>query len=100
MFFLNATLRILNQFDIPEGSVVETKPDNPDKVTTMEATSWTSMADLANLRYYYHTMNSRTIRMIELGELRKRLPDAPRPVTIEMPAKELILDETDKFLEK
>jgi choloylglycine hydrolase len=116
MFLLNATLanntiqsteeailrafRILNQFDIPEGSVVETKPDNPDKVTTMEATCWTSMADLVNLRYYYHTMNSRTIRMIELGELLKRLPDAHNPITIEMPANELILNVTDKFQEK
>lgn len=113
MFFLNSTLtnnkiaspeeavlrsfRVLNQFDIPEGSVVETKPDNPDKVTTMEATSWTSMADLTNLRYYYHTMNSRSIRMIDLGDLMKRIPVSSKPVTIDVPASETIIDVTDQF---
>lgn len=116
MFFLNATLanntirspeeavfrafRILNQFDIPEGSVVETKPNNPNKVTTMEVTSWTSMADLTNLRYYYHTMNSRTIRMIDLSKLMQQLPDTAKPLTIDLPADELILNVTDQFKSK
>lgn len=112
MFLLNATLggdtlhsnedailggfRILNQFDIPEGSVVEPK-ENSSKPPTMEVTSWTSMADLTNLRYYYHTMRSREVRMIDLKALRKRLPEATKPVTIELPSHEDILDETDKF---
>lgn len=115
MFLLDATLannsirtneeailrgfRLLNQFDIPEGSVVEPKA-NPDRPPTMEATSWTSMADLTNLRYYYHTMNSRTIRVIDLEELRKRLPDVAKPVTIDVPSHEKIVNVTDKFGEK
>ncbi len=102
--------RVLNQFDIPEGSVVEISTpsasgaeadsaDKKDKVKVVkEATSWTSMADLVNLRYYYHTMFSRTIRMIDLPALMKRsagLP--PEPATIELPGNELILNVTHKF---
>ena len=112
MFLLNATLanhkemntpdesiarsfKILNQFDIPEGSVVETKKRNPNDVTTMEATSWTSMADLKNLRYYYHTMINRTVRMVDLSKLRQM--NAVGPVLIELPQNELVIDETPKF---
>lgn len=110
MFFLNATVtnnkistpgeaitrafRVLNQFDIPEGSVVEINPDNPSKIT-MEATSWTSMADLKNLRYYYHTMLNRTVRMIDLGVLKNM--KATRPVLIELPQNEMVIDETEMF---
>ncbi len=111
MYFLNATVtnntirtsdeaiarsfKILNQFDIPEGSVVETSPTDPAVITTKEATSWTSMADLSNLRYYYHTMLNRTVRMVDLNELLK-IP-ATRPVMIELPQNELIVDETGSF---
>jgi choloylglycine hydrolase len=113
MYLLNATVtnnkiktneeailrafRILNQFDIPEGSVVETKPHDQDKVTTMEATSWTSMADLSKRRYYYNTLNSRSIRMIDLGELIKKIPESTKPVTIDVPASETIINVTDQF---
>ena len=138
MYLLNATVtnnkisspgeaiarsfKILNQFDIPEGSVVELKEkhkkhllmeatsnqlDIPEesaaelkkrqkKAPTMEATSWTSMADLKGLRYYYHTMLNRTVRMIDLGELIKR-KDLTAPVTIELPQYELVIDETPQF---
>jgi len=125
-FLLNATLanntirtpeeavlrafRVLNQFDIPEGSVVEIstptatsiEKSTPTEKITMEATSWTSMADLRNLRYYYHTMYSRTIRMISLEDIDKHTPmvEHPQPRTIELPSNELILDATDKFLLK
>lgn len=112
MYFLNATVtnnkigsadeaiarsfRILNQFDIPEGSVVETSPTDPSVITTKEATSWTSMADLDNLRYYYHTMLNRTVRMVELRELLK-MP-VSRPVVIDLPQNELIINETGSFM--
>jgi choloylglycine hydrolase len=111
MFFLNATLennkiqtpdeavfrafRILNQFDIPEGSVVEPSSD-PIKPAIMEATSWTSMSDLRRLRYYYHTMQSRTIRMIDLGELCKN-HGLKVPSTIELPDNEQVVDVTGQF---
>ena len=114
VYFLSATLanidiaspeeavlrafRILNQFDIPEGSVVELNP-NPAKKPVMEATSWTSMADLKNLRYYYHTMTSRTIRVIDLKELMSRIPGGAgaRPSTIDTPDSEMIVDVSDQF---
>lgn len=116
MFLLNSTLtynkvhtpeeailrsfRILNQFDIPEGSVVETKENHPKKITTMEATSWTSMADLTHLLYYYNTMNSRVIRMINLRELMKQHPAAPGPLMIDVPKNETIINVTDNFKDK
>lgn len=109
MYFLDATLKnnnittpdeaigrafkILNQFDIPEGSVVEPKKD-PSKKPTMEATSWTSMADLKNRVYYYHTMFNRTIRRIDLDALKFN----KKTKAIELPEHELIIDETGKLM--
>ena len=90
--------RVLNQFDIPEGSVVEVHSENPPKAT-LEMTSWTSMSDLKNRQYYYHTMNTRVIRTVSIAELVSRMPDG-EPVAIELPANELILDVTDKFKAK
>lgn len=89
---INRAFKILNQFDIPEGSVVE-----PKKVgkTVMEATSWTSMADLKNLRYYYHTMLSRAVRMVDLNELMKM--NAVRPMLLDLPQSEQVIDESKKF---
>jgi len=54
------------------------------------------MADLNNLRYYYHTMQNRTVRMVELRELLK-MP-VTRPVVIDLPKSELIVDETGSFM--
>jgi choloylglycine hydrolase len=90
--------RILNQFDIPEGAVVEPKAD-PNKVPTVEATSWTSMGDLYRLRYYYHTMYSRMIQMVDLGELIKLHPadKTPKPLTLELPKIETITNVTPQF---
>lgn len=89
---INRAFKILNQFDIPEGSVVEPKKDGK---TVMEATSWTSMADLANLRYYYHTMLSRAVRMVDLNELMKM--NAGRPMLLDLPLGENVSDESGNF---
>jgi choloylglycine hydrolase len=53
---------ILNNFDIPKGSVraVEGKKMVP------ETTQWTSAKDLANKRYYFHTYDDRSLRMVDL----------------------------------
>jgi len=52
---------ILNQFDIPQGTVCNDKG-------ICEKTQWTSAADLANKRYYFHTVNNRSIRMVDLNK--------------------------------
>jgi len=54
---------ILNNFDIPLGSVRETA----DGHTDAEYTTWTSAADLKNLRWYFRTFEDQTIRVVDLG---------------------------------
>ena len=76
---------ILNQFDIPKGAVRGTEQGRQ----TDECTLWTSCADLANLRYYFHTYANRQIRMIDLGEVDL---DAKDVKTISMAAAEQIED--------
>ena len=56
---------ILNQFDIPLGAV----KGEQDGVTTYDTTQWTCASDLTNSRYFYHTYNDRSVRMIDLKEL-------------------------------
>ena len=53
---------ILNQFDIPKGSVrgIEHGQEHD------EYTLWTSAADIASARYYFHTYANRQIRVVDL----------------------------------
>ena len=55
---------ILNQFDIPKGSVVNAAVGAP----VDEITEWTSVADLKNLRWYYRTRTDQTIHMVDLRQ--------------------------------
>ena len=55
---------ILNQFDIPKGSVQSSAVGG----TVDEITEWTSVADLKNLRWYFRTFGDQSIRMIDLKE--------------------------------
>ena len=55
----------MNQFDIPKGSV----RDNDTGKIVSDSTQWTSAADLKNRRYFFHTYNDRSVRMIDLNEL-------------------------------
>jgi len=55
---------ILNQFDIPKGSVVNAAIGDP----VDEITEWTSVADLKNLRWYYRTRTDQTIHMVDLKQ--------------------------------
>lgn len=57
--------RILNQFDIPPGAVRATE----NGTTIVEVTQWTSAADLTNPAYYFHTIEDRRIRKIDLKAL-------------------------------
>jgi choloylglycine hydrolase len=73
-----AAFHILNQFDIPKGSVV-----NSAGGTAMdETTEWTSVADLKNLRWYFRTFEDQSIHVVDL----KQAVDAAKGeiATIEM----------------
>lgn len=59
-----AAFHILNQFDIPKGSVMNSAVGEP----TAEITEWTSVADLKNLRWYFRTHEDQSIRMVDLKE--------------------------------
>ncbi len=63
---------ILNQFDIPLGAV----KGEEGGVTTYDTTQWTSASDLTNARYFYHTYNDRSVRMVDLKELDLNAADA------------------------
>ena len=75
---------ILNNFDIPFGSVRET--DNGRMHA--EATTWTSASDLKNLRWYFKTYGDQSIRSVDLakalaaaqGRIRFIKMEAPEPV--------------------
>jgi choloylglycine hydrolase len=55
---------ILNQFDIPKGSVQNSAIGG----TVDEITEWTSVADLKNLRWYFRTFGNQSIRMVDLKQ--------------------------------
>lgn len=59
-----AAFHILNQFDIPKGSVINAAVGEP----TPEITEWTSVADLKNLRWYFRTVADQSIRVVDLKE--------------------------------
>jgi choloylglycine hydrolase len=54
-----SAFHILNQFDIPEGSVQNSVINGPVE----EITEWTSVADLKNLRWYFRTFGDQSIHM-------------------------------------
>lgn len=58
-----AAFHVLNQFDIPKGSVV-----NAAIGGKMNETEWTSVSDLENLRWYFRTFGDQSIRMVDLKE--------------------------------
>ncbi len=82
--------RILNQFDIPEGSIVATSPTGRGQI--QDSTAWTSLSDLKRKRYYFHSQTNRTVRMIELDKLPKEGLSSQ-----ELPAHDLIIDVSKKF---
>ena len=62
---IGIAFHILNQFDIPKGSVRE----NHSGQVISESTQWTSASDLKSRRYYFHTYHDRSVKMIDLNEL-------------------------------
>ncbi len=73
-----SAFHILNQFDIPKGSLVNSASGE----TLDEITEWTSVADLKNLRWYFRTFDDQSIHMVDL----KQAVDAAKGdiATIEM----------------
>ncbi len=59
-----SAFHILNQFDIPKGSVM----GSVVSPTSAEITEWTSVADLKNLRWYFRTFEDQSIHMVDLKE--------------------------------
>jgi choloylglycine hydrolase len=59
-----SVFHILNQFDIPEGSVMNAAVGQP----VAEITEWTSVADLKNLRWYFRTHEDQSIHMVDLKQ--------------------------------
>lgn len=62
---IQRAFHILNQFDIPKGAIREKEKGKE----LYEQTQWTSAADLANLKYYFHTLEDRQIRSVSLKDL-------------------------------
>ena len=58
--------RILDGFNIPVGMTAKSGETAQD---IESATQITTVADLKNRRYYFHTMNNREIRMIDLSKI-------------------------------
>lgn len=50
---------ILDAFDIPSGTIMD--------IDAAEYTQWTVASDLKNRKFYFHTVNDRTIRMVDLA---------------------------------
>jgi choloylglycine hydrolase len=59
-----SAFHILNQFDIPKGSVVNSSVGKP----AYETTEWTSVNDLQNLRWYFRTFEDQSIRVVDLKQ--------------------------------
>jgi choloylglycine hydrolase len=59
-----SAFHILNQFDIPKGSV----SGSVVSPTSVEITEWTSVADLKNLRWYFRTFEDQSIHMVDLKQ--------------------------------
>ncbi len=82
--------RILNQFDIPVGSIVAPSPTGQGMI--QDSTMWTSLSDTKRRRYYFHTQTNRTVRVLELDKLPKNSLSY-----MELPAHDVIIDVSKKF---
>jgi choloylglycine hydrolase len=60
-----AGFHILDQFDIPKGSVPEPKGSEPP----FEVTEWTTMSDLKALKFYIWTEDDRAMRTLDLTQV-------------------------------
>lgn len=76
---------ILNNFDIPEGTVM----DDFNGKWGPEITQWTSVTDLQNLRFFFHLRDNREIRMLDLKKLNF---NSKKIKVYKLPEKETVID--------
>jgi choloylglycine hydrolase len=74
-----SAFHILNQFDIPKGSVINASVGGAQP----EITEWTSVNDLQNLRWYFRTFQDQSIRMVDLKEAMKAAKGEIRTIEME-----------------
>jgi choloylglycine hydrolase len=74
-----SAFHILNQFDIPKGSVINDSVGGAQP----EITEWTSVNDLKNLRWYFRTFQDQSIRMVDLKEAIKAAKGDIRTIEME-----------------
>jgi len=75
---------LMNQFDIPHGTVREGSGKEP----LAELTQWTTVSDMNNLRFYYKTYGNQNIHMVDLpkafaaakGEIRQIKMGSEQPI--------------------
>lgn len=76
---------ILNQFDIPKGTVRNKEKDK--NKTQIEYTQWTSAGDLKNKKYYYHTYEHRDVHHVDLLNIDPKINSVQwYPMTENIPA--------------
>ncbi|MGK2923258.1 MAG: linear amide C-N hydrolase, partial [Methyloceanibacter sp.] len=74
-----SAFHILNQFDIPKGSVINASVGGAQP----EITEWTAVSDLKNLRWYFRTHQDQSIRMVDLKEAIKAAKGEIRIIEME-----------------
>jgi len=62
---ISVAFHILNQFDIPLGVV----KGEQNGAIVYDTTQWTCASDLTGSRYFYHTYNDRSVKMVDLNKL-------------------------------
>ena len=82
---------ILNNFDIPKGSIREDLKDNG---VMTEYTLWTSASDTQNLVYYFKTYEGQDIESIDIVKV---LDGLEKPKTLKMDKTFVIRDRTADF---
>jgi choloylglycine hydrolase len=98
---------IMNAFDIPVGSVSETleeadpiDKDAVKKIVHNDYTIWTSVADLANCRWYFRTYNDQSIRKIDLKTALKAAKGKVRFIVMDAEdSKQPVVDTSTVFIQ-
>ena len=85
-----SAFHILNQFDIPRGSVRD-KTDGG-----LELTQWTTVSDTKNLRWYFKTYDDQTIRVVDVTKAVAAAKGQIR--TIKMESEQPIVDASTIFM--
>ncbi len=83
---------VLNNFDIPRGVIQQARGDERGE---LEYTQWTSVSDLQNRRYYWHTYENQQVHMVDLMQLHL---DAKTVKSIAMHEPAVVIDDSAKIV--